>query len=185
LGWAFQYDTADEERAEPAVTAQRLDGVRFEFEVASSAWLTSDRSAKVKFPVLAISPSGFTWLFEQTSDTTKMPIGFTGIYTRQKTALRFFDTDGTVWQLVRIRPKKKLWFWHHLFFATKMIDVQMDFERLNEGGISSLKSSFAEAVRADDDILTQFRSRDAVLKRIAKALSTEDVFAVYQWTRRE
>ncbi len=36
-----------EKRAEPAVTAQRLDGVRFEFEVASSAWLTSDRSAKM------------------------------------------------------------------------------------------------------------------------------------------
>jgi hypothetical protein len=35
-----------EERAEPAVTAQRLDGVRFEFRVASSARLTSDRSAE-------------------------------------------------------------------------------------------------------------------------------------------
>jgi hypothetical protein len=34
------------EEAEPAVTAQRLDGVRFEFRVASSAWLTRDRSAK-------------------------------------------------------------------------------------------------------------------------------------------
>jgi hypothetical protein len=39
--------TALNERAEPAVTAQRLDRVRFEFQVASSAWLTRDRSAKV------------------------------------------------------------------------------------------------------------------------------------------
>ena len=34
------------ERAEPAVTAQRLDGVPFEFRVASSAWLISDRWPK-------------------------------------------------------------------------------------------------------------------------------------------
>jgi hypothetical protein len=34
------------ERAEPAATAQRLDGLRFEFQVASSAWLTRDRWAK-------------------------------------------------------------------------------------------------------------------------------------------
>ena len=38
----------NEERAQPAVTAQRLDGVRFEFRVASSAWLTRDRSAHKK-----------------------------------------------------------------------------------------------------------------------------------------
>jgi hypothetical protein len=37
---------AHENGAEPAATAQRLDGVRFEFEVASSAWLTRDRWAK-------------------------------------------------------------------------------------------------------------------------------------------
>jgi hypothetical protein len=36
----------EEAGAQPAVTAQRLDGVRFEFPVASSAWLTRDRSAK-------------------------------------------------------------------------------------------------------------------------------------------
>jgi hypothetical protein len=40
------YGIFDEEGAEPAVTAQRLDGVRFEFRVASSAWLTRDRSAE-------------------------------------------------------------------------------------------------------------------------------------------
>jgi hypothetical protein len=39
-------ESTNERRAEPAATAQRLDGVRFEFEVASSAWLTRDRSAK-------------------------------------------------------------------------------------------------------------------------------------------
>jgi tetratricopeptide (TPR) repeat protein len=40
-----------EERAEPAVTAQRLDGVRFDFRVASSAWLTRDRSAKAQMTI--------------------------------------------------------------------------------------------------------------------------------------
>ncbi|MGC4072352.1 MAG: hypothetical protein QM760_07525 [Nibricoccus sp.] len=37
---------ATDEKAQPAATAQRLDGVRFEFPVASSAWLTSDRWTK-------------------------------------------------------------------------------------------------------------------------------------------
>jgi hypothetical protein len=36
-------------KAEPAATAQRLDGVRFEFRVASSAWLTSERSPKKNY----------------------------------------------------------------------------------------------------------------------------------------
>ena len=39
-GWSGVHQA--HERAEPAGTAQRLDGVRFEFEVASSAWLTRD-----------------------------------------------------------------------------------------------------------------------------------------------
>ena len=45
---AFSLLSPHEERAEPAVTAQRLDGVRFEFRVASSAWLTRERSASMR-----------------------------------------------------------------------------------------------------------------------------------------
>ncbi|MGC4073107.1 MAG: hypothetical protein QM760_11410 [Nibricoccus sp.] len=50
LAFPLEYALSDrfakhEERAEPAATAQRLDGARFEFRVARSAWLTRDRSA--------------------------------------------------------------------------------------------------------------------------------------------
>jgi hypothetical protein len=48
----------DDNGAQPAATAQRLDKVRFEFGVASSAWLTSDRSAK--FPANMKNRLSFT-----------------------------------------------------------------------------------------------------------------------------
>ncbi|MCP5521226.1 MAG: hypothetical protein H7A46_06725 [Verrucomicrobiales bacterium] len=137
------------------------------------------------FPVLAIEPKGFTWLFQSQADTERMPVGFVGIYRRKIRELEFFDSDGTIWRLESVEPVRRISFWAHLFSSAKKTEVVMRFRPDGTAGVARMQAALRQAVEADDDILTQFEERSDILAKLGRTKSVGDIFRLYRWMRKD
>ena len=139
----------------------------------------------MKFPVLACGPKGFTWLFKSEDETTRMSVGFVGIYQRYQSALQFFDSDSTVWRLASVRALKPIPFWQRIFGSLRKVDVLMEFTEPHSYIVDDIRRALRQAVDADDDILTQHESREDIIRKLEQVRTISEVFQLYRWMRKD
>ena len=139
----------------------------------------------MKFPVLAIHPKRFTWLFHTEAETRRVPVGFIDIYKKKKDAMDFFDSEGVVWKLESIEPVKHIPFLFRIFSGARMTDAVMRFQSLGQCPLDRMKDVFGKAVKADDDILTQHQEREEILTKLADTKSVGEIFRLYRWMMKD
>jgi hypothetical protein len=139
----------------------------------------------MKFPMLACGPKGFTWLFKSENETKRMCIGFVGIFRRYQPTLQFFDSDSTAWRLASIRPLQPIPFWQRIFGSLREVDVSMEFAEPHSYTVDDFRRALRQAVDADDDVLTQYESRDIIIQKLEKVRTVPEVFQLYRWMRKD
>ena len=139
----------------------------------------------MKFPVLAVEPKGFTWVFQDSAEMERMPVGFIGIYRRRMRELAFYDYEGVRFRLSRVGPAERVPFWWYLTRSLQEVRVTLDLERQTEGGVDRLREDLRAAIESDDDILTQFIPKEKALPRLSQTKSVSDVFRFYFWIRKD
>lgn len=139
----------------------------------------------MKFPVLAVGPKGFTWLFLAEEETKRLPIGFIGIYQRYQSSLSFFDSASTVWRLESIRAVKPVPFWQRLWGSLREVDVAMEFASPRPYDVDDFRSALRQAVDADDDVLTQHERREEVIRGLNGVRTVAEGFRWHRWVRKD
>ncbi|WP_227816795.1 hypothetical protein [Nitrogeniibacter aestuarii] len=59
-------------------------------------------------------------------------------------------------------------------------EIEIEFYEAKAETFESFKACLIEAVKADDDVLTQFKEKQALIKRISGADSYSSLHAIYQ-----
>ena len=95
-----------------------------------------------------------------------------------------YDAEGNKWEAKGIEsPYKRTW-WMILLAKTvysPIVDVTVIWRRPKPYALEELKSVYTNAVRRDDDILTQFVEGSDLMKRISEAESFEQLVRIYEW----
>ena len=109
---------------------------------------------------------------------------FSGFYEQ----ITVFDAAGKVWQARELKSRYQKTWWLSALVHTVFnpwVDTEFVWHEPRAYTLDELKKNYASAVEADDDILTQFVERDALLKEISEASSFTDLARIYRSAQRE
>jgi hypothetical protein len=133
----------------------------------------------MKAGVILVGPSGWAALrdgLEAVGRYTAL-----GYHKRWWNGVRFFHSDGFVYEIESATPERPLGAVSKFLAMTvynPSLQFRYSYRRLGEYALEELRNAVGAAIREDDDILTQFEEEDELLRRLAAADSFQAVAAV-------
>jgi hypothetical protein len=104
-----------------------------------------------------------------------------GYHKRWWNGVRFFHSDGFLYEIENAEPERSLGAVSKLLAMTvynPWLQLRYTYRKVGEYALEELRDAVGAAIREDDDILTQFEGEDELLRRLSTAESFRAIAAV-------
>jgi hypothetical protein len=107
-----------------------------------------------------------------------------GYHKRWWSGVRFFHSDGSVYEIESAEPERPLGAVSKALAMTvynPWLQLKYKYREISRYSVEELRSAVAQAIREDDDVLTQFEDENELIRQLSAA---EDFHAVASVIRR-
>lgn len=113
---------------------------------------------------------------------------FLSVRSEFRTRIVYFDALGRLWRVKELKCRHRINWWARLLAHicyNPTVEVEWVWSEPERYEFADLQRSYCEAVKVDDDILTQFVEREELLRKVLAASSFGELAQVYQWAAKD